>query len=197
MPIPNELVELSGPYAGDQLADAYRHNELDGFCDEGPGVYLWLRRISPTSEQIATQEAFLNWIRGELARSQGVVTDTLRHMGKMSLSVGGAHLDERKLKALGEVAGTRRERQHVQALLRQFDYTVSLYVGETQNVADRIRQHLAGQTDFSARLNEYGYAWGSVGLKYAVLDNWTASQRRALERSLAIFTLAPNTSRAG
>ncbi|MCG5534211.1 hypothetical protein LRF89_12275 [Halorhodospira sp. 9621] len=189
--------ELHGPIEGLSLLDALENNELNGVCPELPGVYLWSRRISPTSQNLATQDAFTDWLDSELSRRQGIVTDDVKHMGAITWYVGGSKLRNEKKQALADAACTRENRKKIQGLLRSFDYHVTLYVGETDNICSRVKQHLTGASDFSARLAQYGYEWEIVGLRYALLPGWTVKQRQALERSLAILTLSPALSRAG
>lgn len=197
MPEHPQLIDLCGPYDGSRLIEAFYNNELEGYFNNEPAVYLWLRRLSPTGSQIATQETFLDWINAELKRPQGVVVDNLLHMGTMTFAVGGADLGTRKLEALSKIAETRMERQRIQTLLRAFDYTVALYVGESESLLGRMREHLSGRTDFAERMSTSGYTWESVGVKYVAVPEYTIAQRRALERSLSILMLAPATSRAG
>ena len=189
--------ELHGAYRGDDLRDALDNDELMGLCPELPAVYLWSRRVSPTSQDITTQDAFMEWLATELQRTQGVVEDNVKHMGRITWHVGGASLRDGKRQALAEAAGTRENRKKIQALLSSFDYHVTLYVGETDNLYARVKQHLTGASGFSQRLQAHGYEWEKVGLKYALVPEWTQLQRQALERSLAILTLSPTTSRAG
>ena len=189
--------ELCGPFHGSELADAFSSGTLSHVVERGPAVYLWLRRLSPPSRAIANSDQFIDWLVNHLGRTQGVVEDQVRHLGGVQLRLGGATASPKKLETFSTLAKTRAGRRALQRLLSQFDYTVALYVGETDDLLVRIAQHLAGSTEFSRRILTLGYSWEELGLKYLPLIQSTAPERRALERALAILTLAPATARAG
>lgn len=186
------------PIDGITLVDSFNNGELSGLCPAEPGIYFWLRRLSPTSQELATKERFLDWLNSALLKKQGVVNDRIKHIGRVELSIGGSELDTKvKKDSLSQLAETRKDRLALQKLFSYFDYTMILYVGESENIQQRILQHLSNRTDFSVRLKEMDYEWEELGLIYCVLPELAMPERRALERILSILLLAPATSRAG
>lgn len=195
--------ELSDVLEGNLLSDALENQSLDGVleragCVGRPGVYVWLRRLSPKNHSIGTPSAFLEWIQGSVGRTQGEVKDRVRHIGHISFKLGGSTLSEKNVASLAEIGEDYAQAKQLQRLLRQFDYTQALYVGESADLGSRIREHVSGQSGFSDRLAAFGYGWEEVGLRFAALpETMSISQRKAIERALAIWLIAPQTDRAG
>ena len=76
----------------------------------------------------------------------------------------------------------------------------ALYVGETESLATRIRQHMSGQSPFGMRVEANQYLdWRVLDLYYADLGPGpgNVNQRTALEYLTAVLSVAGMTSRPG
>lgn len=187
-----------GPIRGDDLEEEYLSGSLKDSYSEISAVYVWCARISPRSSNIGTEPAFLEWIQKALKRPRGRLEDQVRHLGTVSLTLGGSSLSPNKLDLLRDLIRTYDDRRVFKAMLSELDYSTALYVGETEDLQIRLRDHLSGRSDFAQRCKQFGYVWQDLGLRYLQLPNDVpASHRRTLERVLAVLLLAPATSRAG
>jgi hypothetical protein len=195
-------LSLCGPFPGDDLKEASAAGGFDSILPPQVdpttgGVYLWTRRISPPTDVMGSSTSFSDWLSGMLSRRQGTVSDSLRHIGQLDLHLGGAKLNDTKLTAIKEMTETWEQRESLRDLLAKFDNRVVLYVGETKCYDTRLEDHLAGRTGFSKRRKEMGHQWTDLSLLIVPMPGASQAQRAALERTLAVLTLAPLTSRAG
>jgi hypothetical protein len=194
-------LHVLGPFQGDALEQAHDAGGIDSVIDpevaQIGGVYLWTRKISPPSDAMANAGSFSEWLKEMLLRRQGVVSGPLSHVGQMELQLGGAGLTTEKWNAIEEISETYEQRKAVRSLLSEFDHKVVLYVGEAQCFETRLSSHLSGITGFSERRKLLGHQWSDLGLLLVPMPGSDKPQREALERTLAILTLAPLTSRAG
>jgi len=160
-------------YNGATLVDALANESLDGLlekmgCVDKAGIYVWLRRISPQNARLGTPGTFLEWLVESLGRHQGVVSDNLRHIGRMTVDLGGSALSPGKQEAMKEFSSNFELLKDYKKALSVFDYTQVLYVGESNQLHKRLGDHLRGNTDFAKRILALGYAWEELGLRVVV-----------------------------
>ena len=120
------------------------------------------------------------------------------------ISIGGTALTEDKLETLRNWVKEGQSRKWLLDMVQNIArLTPPLYVGETDNLARRVKDHLRSKTDFSIMLQEkLRLDWQSVELwYYEVPEDFLkvdAKARRTLvELIVARLTIAGCTSRPG
>lgn len=78
----------------------------------------------------------------------------------------------------------------------------ALYVGETDNLQQRVKQHIAGDSQFGAQIAAMEELdWRMMSLFYVKVDNqnldFAAAARKSLEYVTTSLTIAGFTSRPG
>ena len=188
--------------AGSELVQRFVDSTVDRVVPrETPGVYLWSRRtVSPTAT-LASYLLFSAWLTKQMMRTVGTVDGTLKHIGSMTLDLGGAgDLTESKLDSLAALGATRPGREVLRNVVSGVSHATTLYVGEADDLCARVGEHLRLETGFAQRAmgsEGFGYEWPELALRFVKLPGSTKAERTTLERLLAILTLAPSTSRAG
>jgi hypothetical protein len=194
---------LSSPVLGSDLQAHSNSGGLEDYLSElelveVPGIYLWQRKLSPEQIHVQNPSRFMEWLEDSISKPQGVVNDSLRHIGNIKMQLGGSSLKNHKLHEIEALVKDFDSAKKVLHMIEDVDFTQTLYVGESENLASRILDHFNGRTGFSSRLAELNYTWDDVGLRFYLLPrDVSTSQRRALEHIFSIWLLAPMTSRAG
>lgn len=181
---------------------------LDGLIDPCQCVYAWKRDLTPPEALLGSAADFVAWIQRTLevpyARTEPQI---LAHFIKLTgLELGGGPLTDAKVETLNDFVETLKRRRYLREFLSALaELAPPLYVGETNNVHTRLRQHLRGDTDFAVRLAQLGMSWPDVTFWYWPLgeasdaaDSETAKRRRTMFELLAArFSIAACATRPG
>lgn len=179
---------------------------LSDLVGSGPAIYMWKRHFKPSPSEMADSRTFMRWlnrvISAPVAELEGVKVSHFLSIRGIRLS---GDLTSEKVEYLHKMAakpsGRRIISQFVSALSEQ---TPALYVGETDEVSRRVREHLDGRTGFGTIINlSDTLSWDDLEFHYMSLrvtqpDSDGAKQfRTALEQIAANVTIAGLTKRAG
>ena len=181
-------------------AERLNQTDISNYIPELPGIYMWQRKISPRSKDIVSNDSFSEWLIKELNRANGIIEQDIRHYAKIHLKIGVSELSKTKNMTITNLISTNNKRKQLRNLLQSLDYTVTLYVGESSNLAKRVQEHMNCETNFmkdATNKDIMGYTFEMLGIRYAILDNFDQKERQSLERIVASLTLAPATRRAG
>lgn len=192
-----EPFHFTNPIDGKELIDRLQLSNLDALIPSNAGVYLWCRRTSPRPADVPSADAFFASLLKSIGRPVGIAKDSIRHLGHVELQLGTGKLGALKEQTLRDWLAARPNRESLRQIIRDVDYSYALYVGETDDLLVRIGAHLAGQTEFSHRLAQWGYAWSDLGLRYASLPETSVELRTSIERLLALMLIAPGVERSG
>lgn len=195
-----------------QRIDA-QQSDIDGHLNAVPGVYQWRRKLGFPFEALVDQVVALEHIQhlasqpllragslaleskgvsGEVVIRQGIV----RLMGEMT--IGGGSLSEGQVRALVSQLTDRRWRESWGAFLRAAESSCPpLYVGETDNLVRRFREHRDGSTGLESRIQSMGMEIGDLFFEYCEIPNSTREDRCAIEAVLTHVLLAPLVKRPG
>jgi len=188
----NELEERLA--TGDSIAD---------LLPISPAIYLWRRNLKPPPGALASPSAFRNWIERVISVPLASVRRReLSHYAILEgLTLGGQGLSDEKKQTIEHLSAKGRSyvAQFLQALAAELP---SLYVGETQNLRERIASHVRGESGLKDVLVEdFGVSWRDVDLWFYELprgNDESAKPLRTLLETLATkLTLAPSVRRIG
>jgi hypothetical protein len=185
-------------YDGTTLEIMAADNRIRTEFPSCPAIYMWLRRFSPSGQELRSGLVFERWLEKSAETPVGKIRDRIKHFGTMELEVGGASITTCKAELLSEFAAELANRRRLAGWLKELDYSVVMYVGEASVLYKRIEDHLNSRSDFGTRVAELELSWSDLGLRYLPLpEQMSASCRRSLEYYFAVLLLAPLTSRAG
>ena len=164
---------------------------------------MWKRVFAPSPLVRSTGPRLLNWMRRLVTQPYGQVHSvSLSHFARLSgLSLRGTGLPEQKQQVLEGFLASASNRQWTSQFLAQLtDHAPSLYVGEAGDLAIRIGQHIAGETDFGHDVAQIE----GLDFENLILYFWTmppgekyAEVRKAFEYLTASATIAGYTRRPG
>ena len=193
-------------YRGRELEEMFlRSEDLGTRIPRGSAIYVWKRHLVPPAQIVANGALFAKWI-SECVKtpSARLPRQELSHfLALEGISLGGAPLTDDKLSTLRDWMGDGRSRKWLaQVVTSVGDLAPPLYVGESEDLPRRIKDHLRGETDFSVALGGLGLKWTDCNLSVcpvpSELLNADAKGRRTLiELIVARLAIAGSTSRPG
>jgi hypothetical protein len=132
-----------------------------------PGLYLWRRRYVASQADVLGPEEFVQWVI-ELCRQANarLPSTTISHcVHTDGIRIGGGDIPQDKLRVLENISGQATKRRHLAKIVQELSaFTPPIYVGETNNLRRRLREHLDGSTGL------YSYVNNVLGLDWADLD---------------------------
>jgi hypothetical protein len=173
-----------------------------------PGVYFWRRILRFDRYRLRDGDSVEHWIRRKaeapLALLPSLRIDADPDATKVGVRsnfflirearIGAARLEGKEILPTG-VAERQAFLSQVEDLLACFGPV--LYVGSSENLQRRTREHLGGQTALADRLKECDLGFGDVALSYVVLDSRSDDYRFKLEFLMTHLSGAPLTKKAG
>lgn len=140
-----------------------------------PAIYLWRRRYAPPDDAKTSAEACMAWIHE-------VTSQPAARIGRKPLShcvwtdgiqIGGGGLTSNKEQLLQRMSAKRATRESVLNYIETLSaFALPIYIGESDNLRKRVKQHLDGHTGLGDYLEQYlGIAWRDVTLHYCVLSS--------------------------
>ena len=181
---------------------------LEELVGQGSAIYMWKRNFVPASLDRANGERFLEWMTRVVDLPIGVVeSKRISHfltLHGIQLSGGISNSKEFDFASiLMEAPGRKLIERFLRGLA---DHAPALYVGESSNLAKRVRQHISESTDFGRFVGSHkSLGWSDLDLYYHPLSGLSATSsaeaetkaRRAVEYLAATVTVAGFTQRPG
>lgn len=196
--------------SGTELYDSFVRGESFGdLLDDCQAIYAWRRRVTPPDLCLASPQEFMEWLEAAAAVPYAILDrQELAHFITMQgLEVGGGYLTDDKKQTLAGFLQTAKNRRYMSVFLASLGQLIPpLYVGETNNLRERARKHIAGDTDFGQLVGgKLKITWADLDLWYWPLapasemdDNVAAKRRRTMfELLVTRFTVAGCVSRPG
>jgi hypothetical protein len=193
--------------SGLELERAYVGNSsMAEIVPAGSAVYAWRRKFRAPPGIAADPVALASWIAATTKTPSAILPEKeLSHYLLLhGISIGGAALTESKLLTLATWAAEPKSRHWLLSMVESIGALAPpLYIGETDNLARRVKDHLGDKTDFSnTLLHKLKLTWQDCELNYcpvpAELLTTDAKDRRTLvELVVARLTVAGCTSRPG
>jgi hypothetical protein len=173
-----------------------------------PGVYFWRRVLRFDRYSVRTDDMAEAWLRKKaeapIALLPSLRIDADPGATKVGVrtnfflirdaKIGAARLENREILP-AELAERQSFFGQVEDILDS--YGPVLYVGSSENLQRRTREHLSGQTALADRLRECDLAFADVALSYVALEDRSEDYRLKLELVLTHLAGAPLTKKAG
>ena len=195
---------------GSDLQDAYvRQTPLSDFVPKTAAIYLWRRALRVPREALSSTRAFTQWLDNAMRTPIAEVHEhRLSHFAVVDrLTFRSPGLTAIKRQQFGPLFDSPKARRWLAQYLHDLaPFTPPLYCGETDNLADRTRAHLSGETGFGQRIQrqESGISWSDLDLTFYRLDRLQFRQetrasdlRKLLELVSTAFSVAGYVSRRG
>lgn len=203
----NDVIQ-KGPFRG----DIFINGEVE-MLPKDAGVYFW-RRSLPADPRAAIDESyFLKWLNKSISlpflRAKGISLSTkIKQEGVTirndfinieSFEIGGGILSEKKKVDTTEITDTINKRSSLMNLLDDilFNFGPILYVGETDSIRTRIKEHINANSPLRLRLAELGLDIQSTTLNILLMPGSNGNERKLLEQILTHLLVSPLTFRAG
>lgn len=181
---------------------------MEDLIGSSAAIYVWRRNLLPPPHVVQNAHQLNAWLTECLAKPYAdLPAISLAHFLYLrGIVLGGGSLSEVKAATLKLSLQEMRNRHWLRAFLGSLnDLAPPLYVGEADNLARRVRDHLRGDTDFASILREkIKLSWDTLTLLYCPLpaqfasDSAGAKDRRTLlEMIAARLLLAGCTTRPG
>jgi hypothetical protein len=194
---------------GAELQWAFNRNEpLVDLVGSSAAIYLWRLNLKPPADVIQNAHQMSSWIADRLtiplAEVAGVSLTHFLHL--CGIAVGGGSLSEAKERTLKQWLRGAGSRQWMRGFFASLsEVAPPLYVGETDDLARRVRDHLRGDTHFAEALeNKLKLSWTNLTLSYCAVPPTLSSNdgdakelRTLLETLVARLGLAGWTVRPG
>lgn len=156
---------------GAELYERYADGSLSDLVPEVTAVYLWRRVIRRLPGCTASSSACMDWLRSTAAipvAELGPVA--LSHCATLKgLSIGGGGLTQTKEDAEAvHFVHNAKFRDYVVGFAESLSiFTPPLYVGQTDSLRRRVREHLAGASGLREYLQDtLGLSWQDTELFY-------------------------------
>jgi hypothetical protein len=180
-------------------------NNLKSILPNSPAIYLWKLRITPTPAQSASPITYTSWLNDLCSTPLGrVISKPLSHYLQLNdLELRGRGLPDHKQAFFLEFLSTRPGRIWMTKFLRGLnEHIPALYVGETDQLATRTKQHLTGESDFGQQIiGTMDLTWRQLEIYYAPVthanEERATAARRSFEYITACLTVAGFTNRPG
>lgn len=206
MGISRKLAPLWVQESGAELKQLYDGGESLGILlPRQPAVYIWKLTLTPDVLQKADPNEYTDWLNRLCSAPLGIVRDTqLSHYLHLSnIELRGRGLPDSKRRFFRSFLSNLTARRWMTQYLAELStHLPALYVGEADNLQQRVRQHIAGESQFGAQIAAMGELnWQMMSLFYVKVDNGdsnaAAAARRSLEYLTTSLTIAGYTSRPG
>jgi len=169
-------------------------------------VYAWKRKFQPPSGILSDPVALAEWIAKTVKTPSAILSEReLSHYLLLhGISIGRAPLTDDKLNTLSAWTTDTKSRRWLSQMVQSIGaLTPPLYIGETDNLARRVKDHLGHKTDFSMTLRDkLNLTWQDCELLYCLVPEDflkidAKARRTLLELIVARLTVAGCTSRPG
>jgi hypothetical protein len=159
---------------GSELIEALEDGTLSDIVPPRGGIYVWKRRLVAPSTVIADTSSCEKWVREVCAQPSG-------RLGRKALGpsvwteglqFGGGQLTVEKENTLAKISSNRRRRELLVAFLESLsEFMHPIYVGQSNSLSKRVKQHLRGETGLFDYLHDMlGLEWTDIQYKYLALS---------------------------
>jgi len=191
-----------GRAEGEDLVNAYGGSSNDSMLENAPAIYLWKRNLRPEFSEKNNSQKMLDWCRRLVETPVASFKPSRISHSARSLGFELVGSLDTKADQMYELLKSHEGRDWVFNYLKALeDHAPALYVGQTDNLERRIKEHLRGSKGFGREISDNpAWDWSSLHLRYYLIDGPAAEikhQLEAIEYVTQVITIAGLTTRAG
>ena len=162
-----------------QYLEVITREDCDRVLPDDAAVYAWFRDLTLPEDVIASEKRFVDAITILLDESSSETRPfSVRREGRVppfynvGITVTPGSLTPTKSQALQHYAKTESLRQEIGDILSAMTFwQPPLYIGKSDNLANRIWQHVSRETELGNRLEEVGLSLNQCVLAYLSISN--------------------------
>jgi hypothetical protein len=173
-----------------------------------PGIYIWRRVLRFDPIDHPSHESMEAWVRrqAELPIAVLPMLQIARNPDEPGTGIRPGYAVMRDLRigaARLPMEGLLPTETHARVDALTFlsemtkEFGPALYVGESEDLQRRVREHVSGSTGFSRRVEESGLQMSDLVLSGVTMGSSSPAKRRQLEFLLTHLVGAPLTRKAG
>ena len=195
---------------GSDLEEAYLSQApLSELVPKCGAIYLWRRLVRAPPGVLRSSEAFVKWLDASMTLPTADVRDQrLSHFAFLDrLTIRGSGFTPTKHQQFGSLMDKRKAREWLAGYIQDVGrFSPPIYCGETANLAQRVRDHLSGETGFGRLVDqgEISASWSTLELAFYNLDRLqgrdeerASEVRKLLELVTTAFSVSGYVSRRG
>ena len=135
-----------------------KNDNLQNFVRCLPGVYIWRRKFLGPSGGANNIDVFTNWVKELTSQPVGKVSSMyLNHcMSIEGVQVGGGGLTPKKDETLSGIKSPGIRKFVIDFVQSLSFYTAPIWIGQTGNLCQRVKQHLDGATELKSYVKTLG-----------------------------------------
>jgi hypothetical protein len=187
-----------------ELFDARTSGQtLGDYLPSTPGLYMWKWSLHPPQHCIHDPKAMLEWCDKIASSSFGEVSAiSLTHYLQIgSIRVAGSGLNSTKTDDLRLFLDSTKRRRWFAGFMASLEpHSPAIYVGETDCLSRRIKEHMDGLTGFGSKIEESAdISWTSLALYVLDFGEKPIGERlrMAFEYVATLATISGMTDRPG
>lgn len=176
---------------------------LGEFLPDTPGLYMWKWSLRAPPHCLHDSKAMLDWCDKIASSSFGEVSAiSLSHYLQIgSITVGGTGLNSTKSGDLRLFLDSAKRRRWFAGFMASIEqHSPAIYVGETDCLSRRIREHMDGLSGFGSKIEEApDVNWKSLALYILDFGDRPIGERlrKAFEYVATLTTISGMTDRPG
>ena len=192
-------IHVTGSELNDACLGEYLDEVITANCS---AIYLWKKTFNAALSDLYNSYDAIRLVERLMTAPNGVIqTRRLGHFLNLSgIEMRPQSLPEEKQQALHEWLARDKNRRWFLAYMRKLGtHTPALYVGETGDIINRIKDHIRAQTDFAKEITRY-LNWSDLDFHYYDLGpprSEDAPIRKSLEYITNAITIGGFTKRPG
>ena len=150
-----------------------KNDNLQNFVKCLPGVYIWRRKfLGPTGGAINV-DIFKSWVRELTSQPVAMLDKTqLNHcLFVEGVQVGGGGLTPKKEETLNGIDSTGMRKFVVDFVQSLSIFTAPIWIGQTGNLCQRVKQHLDGTTELISYVKTLGIDLSDLQFHYLPISS--------------------------
>ncbi len=156
---------------------ATKRDCFNALPDNVTAVYAWIRDLTLSEENLASEEKFINtilqWLEDPLPLTENCQAD-ISLFYKLGITVKSENLPEERVNSLKQYATKEIIRREIGRTLEAATFLQTpLYVGKASNrLAERVWEHVSRRSDLWSRLEQVGLSLQDCLLVYVPIPNF-------------------------
>jgi hypothetical protein len=150
-----------------------KNDNLQNFVKCLPGVYIWRRKFSGPSGGANNIDVFTNWVKDLTSQPVAIMHKTqLNHcLFVEGVQVGGGGLTPKKEETLSGINSPGIRKFVIDFVQSLSIFTAPIWIGQTSNLCQRVKQHLDGTTELISYVKTLGIDLSDLQFHYLPISS--------------------------